>query len=92
MLFRSLMLVDERAALAGLAVGAWIGAAAVDVAGAGGLGTLGLPDLLRLHADVVSLERAAATGGVGHDAVVALLGRLDVAVDAVVAEIERSRR
>jgi len=86
-----LALVAERAELAGLAVGAWIGATAVEAARAGG-GSVGLPDLLRLHADVASVGSAAGVVGVGRDQVVVLLARLDAAVDAVVAEIERSRR
>lgn len=82
-------LVCETAALAGLAVGAWIGATAVEKARSGGL-TVGLPDLLRLHADVLVLERAAARAGVGQAEVLELLERLDAAVDAVVGEVGRA--
>ncbi len=86
-----LVVVRERAALNGLAVGAWIGQT-VSTSRAGRRPPLGLPDLVRLHADVVGLERAALAGGVAAAQVAHLLARLDVAVDAVVAEFERRRR
>ncbi|MHA6631677.1 hypothetical protein ACU61A_40105 [Pseudonocardia sichuanensis] len=87
-----LVLARERAALAGLALGAWIGQTAIGVATHGMQTVVGLPDLLRLHADVVAIERAASIAGVGRDEVVALLVRLDAAVDAVVVELDRARR
>lgn len=87
-----LALARERAALAGLALGAWIGQTAIGVALHGSETVLGLPDLLRLHADVVAVERAARATGAGFDEVAELLGRLDAAVDAVVVELDRARR
>ncbi len=79
-----LELVRERARLAGMAVGAWIGQVALDVAR--GSDAVGLPDLLRLHADVVAVERAAAASGGDHaKQVVGLLARLDAVIDLVVA-------
>ncbi|TQM11006.1 hypothetical protein FB558_3536 [Pseudonocardia kunmingensis] len=88
-----LVLVQERAALAGLAVGAWIGQTVLDVAQRGDVVvSLGLPDLLRLHADVVLVERAASAGGVVDAQVGRLLARLDAVVDVVVAELDRARR
>lgn len=84
-----LELVGETAGLAGLAVGAWVGATAVEVARTGGLTAVGLPDLL--HADVLVIERAAAQAGVDGAEVLGLLARLDAAVDAVVAEVGRAR-
>ena len=75
-----LTLVGERADLAGLAVGAWIGATVLDVARAGGP-SVTLPDLLRLHADVLTVERATTRVGVGRGEVLALLVRLDTVVD-----------
>lgn len=83
-----LALVGERAALAGLAVGAWIGATVLDVARAGGSSVVTLPDLLRLHADVLAVERAATRAGLGREEVLALLARLDIVVDEIV---ERAR-
>jgi hypothetical protein len=87
-----LVLVQERAALAGLAVGAWIGQTVLDVAQRGDVVSLGLPDLLRLHADVVLVKRAASAGGVVGAEVGGLLARLDAVVDVVVAEFERGCR
>lgn len=87
-----LVLVRERATLAGLAVGAWIGQLVLGAAQDGPGPAAGLPDLLRLHVDVVLAERAAVAGGVGHAEVAGLLARLDAAIDAVVAELERGRR
>ena len=83
-----LEMVRGRAALAGLATAAWVGQTVVEVAN-GGSAPLGLVDLLRLHADVLALERVAD----GRDReVAAMLARLDVAVDAVVADVGRTRR
>ena len=78
--------VTGRAELANLAVGAWIGHIAVEVA-AGHLASHGLPDLLRLHGDVLRMQSLAPRDELG-----ALLRRLDAAVDAVVAEIERGQQ
>lgn len=83
-------LVGDAAGLAGLAVGAWIGATSVEVARSGGL-AVGLPDLLRLHADILMVDRAAAQAGMRTVELLALLPRLDAAVDAVVGEIGRAR-
>ncbi|WP_344722870.1 hypothetical protein [Pseudonocardia yunnanensis] len=86
-------LVRERAALAGLAVGAWIGQTAIEAAEGGTSTSIGLPDLLLLHADVVLAGQLA-----GPDApevaerVACLLARLDAAIDLVVAEFERGSR
>lgn len=82
--------VDESAALAGLAVGAWIGATAVEVARSGG-SAVGLPDLLRLHADVLLIERASVEAGGGQADVLVMLERLDAAVDAVVTDVGQAR-
>lgn len=87
-----LALARERAELAGLAVGAWVGQTVTEVACHGAESLPGLPDLLRLHADVLALERAAGATGVVHEQVAELLIRLDAAVDAVVAELGRARR
>ncbi len=77
--------VRERAALAGMAVGAWIGHLALAGAhGAERQGVVGLPELLRLHADVVLVGRAV--GGDDHgEQVAGLLARLDAAIDVVVS-------
>jgi hypothetical protein len=84
--------VRERAALAGLAVGAWIGQTVLEVARRGEAPPAELPDLLRLHADAVLVQQAA-TGDVGADEEVRrLLARLDAVIDVVVAEFERGRR
>lgn len=87
-----LVLVQERAALAGLAVGAWIGQTVLDVAQGGDVMSLGLPDPLRLRADVLLVERAASADGVVDAEVGRLLAQLDAVLDAVVAEFERDRR
>lgn len=87
-----LALVQERAALAGLTVGAWIGQTVLDVAQRGDVVSLGLPDLLRLHADVVLVERAASAGEAVDAQIGRLLARLDAVVDVVLAEFERARR
>lgn len=87
-----LVVVRERAALAGLAVGAWVGQTVLGVATCGPDAVVGLPDLLRLHADAVSVERAARAAGVEREDVAQMLVRLDAAVGAVVAELERPRR
>jgi hypothetical protein len=83
------VVVRERAAWAGLAVGAWIGATVVADARCEGPVTVDLPDLLRLHADVVAVRERA--DGAGKDELAVLLCRLDVVIDAVVAEVERQR-
>jgi hypothetical protein len=84
--------IRARAALAELAVAAWIGPAAAALASGELAGPAGLPDLLRLHADVVLLERvgAAADAQVG-DRVAAMLVRLDNTIDAAIAEMGRVR-
>lgn len=87
-----LVLVRKHAALAGLAVGAWIGQTVLGAAVGVSDGAVGLPDLLRLHADAVSLDRAARTDGASHTEIAEILVRLDAAVDAVVAELDRPRR
>ncbi|MBW0108395.1 hypothetical protein I4I84_06545 [Pseudonocardia sp. KRD-182] len=87
-----LVVVRERAALAGLAVGAWVGQTVLAVAMGGSDAVVGLPDLLRLHADAVSVERAARAGGARPEDVMEMLVRLDAAVDAVVAELGRAHR
>ena len=73
-----LAVVRERAELAGLAAGAWIGQVAVAPAEG-----VGLVDLLRLHADVVALGASGAPAG----EVTRLLERVDEAVDVVVAAV-----
>ncbi|TQM09819.1 hypothetical protein [Pseudonocardia kunmingensis] len=86
-----LLVVRERAALAGLAVGAWIGETVLDVARRGEVSSVELPDLLRLHADAVLVQQTA-TGDVRADEEVRrLLARLDAVVDVVVAQFERGR-
>jgi hypothetical protein len=89
-----LALVRERAALAGLAVGAWIGQTVLDAAAGREASTASPLDLLRLHADVVLLGQTAAAGDVAiEEHVRVLLVRLDAAVDVVVGElVERGRR
>lgn len=84
-----LVVVRERAGLAGLAVGAWIGQTVLDVVQRGEVASLELPDMLRLHADVVAVGRLAAAGGVVDARVGCLLARINEVVDSVVAEIER---
>ena len=74
-----LSLVQERAQLAGLAVGAWIGQIVVDAADE----ETPLVALLRLHADVVA---ARAVGLPAREAAL-LLERLDRAIDAVLSEV-----
>lgn len=85
-----LELVGQTAALAGFAVGAWIGGTALEVARSGGL-AVGLPDLLRLHADVLVVQRAADRAAVGRVELLALVQRLEAAVDAMVADVGRKR-
>lgn len=86
-------LVRERAALAGLAVGAWIGQAAIDAAEGSTSRSIGLPDLLRLHADVALARQVLGSGGVEvTDRMACLLARLDAAIDVVVTEFERGSR
>ncbi|MBW0134953.1 hypothetical protein [Pseudonocardia abyssalis] len=72
--------LDDAARLAGSALAAWIGDAALRVADGRGEGT-GVIDLLRLHADVVGFA-SRATGSDAADAH-RLLIRLDAAIDAV---------
>lgn len=87
-------MVRERAALAGLAVGAWIGQTVLNAAVGRGASVAAPPDLLRLHADVVLLGQTAAARGVAvEEHVRVLLVRLDAAVDVVVGELDgRGRR
>lgn len=87
-----LLLVRQRAALAGLAVGAWVGQTVLGVATGDSDAVVELPDLLRLHADAVSVERAARAAGAGNADVVRMLVRLDAAIDAVVGELDRPCR
>lgn len=75
-------LARARAELTGMAVGAWMGEAVLDAA-RGGHRAAGLPDLLRLHADV-TLAAGLLDGGERADAAAELLGRLDHAVDSAV--------
>lgn len=84
--------VRARATLAGFAVGAWIGQAAMDATGERDSASAGLSDLLRLHADVVLTQQAAATWGLETARIEALVYRLDAVIDAVTAEFERGRR
>ena len=93
--------VRARAELAGLAVGAWIGQAALDAATGSQHGVVGLPDLLRLHADVLlvaqllgdgqregtdgDVDQGAGQNGERADRAAELLERLDRVVDDVVA-------
>jgi hypothetical protein len=86
-------LVRERAALAGLAVGAWIGQVAIEAAERGTSTSVGLPDLLRLHADVALAGQVAGSDAVEvAERVACLLTRLDAAIDLVVGEFERDQR
>jgi len=85
------VLVRERAGLAGFAVGAWIGQASIETVELGTSRSIGLPDLLRLHADITLVAQLAGDD-VEAEQVALLLGRLDAAVDLVVAELERRRR
>lgn len=94
-------IVAARARLARLAVGAWLGQTALDAAQGDQRGVVGLPDLLRLHADITLVARLLGHGDAQVDdprddqrdqqrgdrvgRVAALLERLDVAIDAVVA-------
>lgn len=84
-----LVLVRERAAVAGLAVGAWIGETVLGVATRGADDPIGLLDLVRLHADVVAVAGAV---GIRHEDVAKMLVRLDAAIDAVVAATDAARR
>ncbi len=84
--------ITGRAGEADLAVGAWIGQVAVEAA-TGRVAPVGLPDLLRLHSDVLRVQSAApAEHNVPTLMLRDLVERLDEAIDAVVAEIERSQR
>ncbi|MGE0840414.1 MAG: hypothetical protein AB7M36_11125 [Pseudonocardia sp.] len=84
-----LVLIRERAAVAGLAVGAWIGETVLGVALRGADDPIGLLDLVRLHADVVAV---AGVAGIRHEDVAKMLVRLDAAIDAVVAASESAPR
>nr|WP_130289985.1 hypothetical protein [Pseudonocardia sediminis] len=84
--------VRSRARLAGLAVGAWIGQAATNALEAQRNAATGLPDLLRLHSDVVRTQQMALASSVDVARVEELLLRLDAVIDAVTAEVERARR
>jgi hypothetical protein len=83
-----LELIQERAAIAGLVLRAWVGQAVLEVA-SGVPSSVGLVDLLRLHADVLALERVTDRRG---KEVAVMLALLDVAVDRLVAEVGRTRR
>ncbi len=83
-------LVNDRAADAGLAIGAWIGQIAVDGA-TGHVGSVALPDLIRLHADVLRVEGLVLDDEPDRPVLRELVDRLDAAVDAVVSEIEGRR-
>ena len=78
--------VTSRAAEAGLALGAWIGEVVVEASAGHRVSAL-LPDLLRLHSDVLRIDDLSPAGELRG-----LVRRLEVAVDAVVAEIERGRQ
>ncbi|MFC4951026.1 plasmid mobilization protein [Pseudonocardia sp. GCM10023141] len=85
--------VRERAALSGLAVGAWIGQIVLDVATGGAQIAVGLPDLVRLHADVVALRHADGhRSELDDEQIEHLLDRLTSAIDVVVAEQLAGRR
>lgn len=75
---------------AGSAVGAWIGQLAVDAA-TGRAGAVGLPDLLRLHGDVLQLQSLFPGDVIERRALQELMARLDAAVDAVITEVEGRR-
>ena len=90
--------VEAAANADGLAVGAWLGTIALRVLAEPGddMGcadvrvVVGLPELMRLHADVVALS---AQGGA--DVTVAarrLLGRIDRVVDLLVQQADRRHR
>lgn len=83
-----LAVVRERAAAAGLAVGAWIGQTVLDTAEQRNGSVWALPDLLRLHADVVAAQRA---GAVEDGRLAALLVRLEAVVEVAAAEFEARR-
>jgi hypothetical protein len=83
-----LAVVQERAASAGLAVGAWIGQTVLDDARLGSGSVSALPDLLRLHADVVAVERA---GIVDRGRLDELLVRLEAVVETAANQLEARR-
>jgi len=85
-------LVRERATLAGLAVGAWIGQMAIEAAEGGATSSAGLPDLLRLHADVALVAQLSGANEAFSERVAHLLARLDAAIDLAVSELERGSR
>ena len=74
--------VRDRAGLAGLSVGAWIGVSVLASANPAEY-VVGLPDLLRLHADVAAM-RLGSVGEGERARLDELLTRLDAAVDIVV--------
>ena len=97
--------VRGRAELAGLAVGAWIGQTALVAATGSQHGVVGLPDLLRLHADVLMVAQRLGDGryesaggdvdpcaGKGGDRVAELLDRLEGVIDDVVASARSTAR
>jgi hypothetical protein len=83
-----LVVVRERAASAGLAVGAWIGQSVLDDARKGSGSVSALPDRLRLHSDVVAMERA---GVVDRGRLDELLVRLEAVVEKAAGEFEVRR-
>jgi hypothetical protein len=83
-----LAMVQERAESAGLAVGAWIGQTVLDDAGRGSGSVRVLPDLLRLHADLVAVARSSS---VDHGRLDELLIRLESVVQTAAAEFEARR-
>lgn len=82
-----LAVVRERAASPGLAVGAWIAPMVRDTAQQGSGSVWALPDLLRLRAGVVAVQRAGAVEDGQWDA---LLVRLEAVVEVAVAEPRRA--
>ncbi|MGH3613639.1 MAG: hypothetical protein ACRDRK_13820 [Pseudonocardia sp.] len=78
--------------MTGLAVGAWVGHVVLGVATHGSDSAVGLRDLVRLHADVVAIGHLATAAGVSPADIAEMLARLDAAIDAVVAELDRARR
>lgn len=83
-----LAVVRGRAASAGLAVGAWIGEWVLDDSQGGSGSVWALPDLLRLHADVVAVERA---GVVDRGRLDELLVRLEAVVETAANQFEARR-
>ncbi|MCX6462667.1 MAG: hypothetical protein NTW05_03590 [Pseudonocardiales bacterium] len=75
-------LVRDRAESAGMAVGAWVAELALGAC-RGGVRAGGVPDLVRLHADVVAAGRLEPDGEQSAR-VAELLDRLDDAIDAAI--------